>query len=344
MSTDPSSASRRAFLTASAAGLAGASLAPSQPAGPRPAAADTQDPVGIEGRRRILLRGGVVLSLDPRVGDFEKADVLIDGKLIADVAPSVSAGDALVVDCSGTIVMPGFITTHHHQYQTSSEASSRTASFEARGPGNLRLGGAEHLTAGRIDDPQNPNNAIWDSGAAPYDTAGCYISQLVACRSDSQGVTTGPDTSQVNHMPEQTDAMIRGLMTGPPNGLRLQRGTDQRPRHPVRVPGATGDTTKCRLHRETCSSSRDRLATLGFAGGPGPASAGAFVHRLAAWPLVRRVDYDHSVGNPMGMVSAAADSSERQRLVRRQHCRLYALARYAVALKSGPARPATQRQ
>src|SRR4029077_19009531 len=64
------------------------------------------------------LRGGVVLSLDPRVGDFEKADVLIDGKLIAAIGPHISAADAEVVDCSGTIVMPGFITTHHHQYET----------------------------------------------------------------------------------------------------------------------------------------------------------------------------------------------------------------------------------
>ena len=54
---------------------------------------------------RIVLRGGVVLSLDPRVGDFEKADVLIDGKRIAEVAPTISAADAEIVDCSGTIVM-----------------------------------------------------------------------------------------------------------------------------------------------------------------------------------------------------------------------------------------------
>ena len=42
--------------------------------------ADLQGLVGDGRQRRILLRGGVVLSLDPKVGDFEKADVLIDGK------------------------------------------------------------------------------------------------------------------------------------------------------------------------------------------------------------------------------------------------------------------------
>ena len=35
----------------------------------------------VQGQRRILLKGGVVLTLDPQVGDFAKADVLIeDGK------------------------------------------------------------------------------------------------------------------------------------------------------------------------------------------------------------------------------------------------------------------------
>ena len=87
--------SRREFFAAGAAGLAGVSLIPAQLAGLRSAApADIQDLVGNARRRRILLRGGVVLSLDPAVGDFEKADVLIDGKTIAEIAPAISAGDA----------------------------------------------------------------------------------------------------------------------------------------------------------------------------------------------------------------------------------------------------------
>jgi hypothetical protein len=32
--------------------------------------------------RRVLLKGGTVLSLDPQVGDFERGDVLIEGKKI----------------------------------------------------------------------------------------------------------------------------------------------------------------------------------------------------------------------------------------------------------------------
>ena len=110
--------SRREFLTATAAGLAAAAVPQAPPALRSATPRDVQNLVGDGRRRRILLRGGVVLSLDPKVGDFEKADVLIDGKTIAQVAPTIAAGDAEVVDCSGTIVMPGFITTHNHQYES----------------------------------------------------------------------------------------------------------------------------------------------------------------------------------------------------------------------------------
>src|SRR5262245_31228868 len=102
-------ASRRDFLKAGVVGFGGATLAA---AGCRSVAqglegrlsglqsatpADLQNLVGDGRKRRILLRAGVVLSLDPRVGDFESADVLIDGKTIAQVAPNISAADAEIV-------------------------------------------------------------------------------------------------------------------------------------------------------------------------------------------------------------------------------------------------------
>ena len=162
--------SRREFLTATAAGIAGVAVAPPQLAGLRSAtAAETQDLVGIDGKRRILLKGGVVLSLDPRVGDFEKADVLIDGKLIAQIAPNISVSDALVVDCSGTIVMPGFITTHHHQYETLQRSVIPDGLLA--GAWSLETYGSvvqNIWTAGRIADPRNLNTAIWDLGG-PHD-------------------------------------------------------------------------------------------------------------------------------------------------------------------------------
>src|SRR5882724_7972982 len=171
---------RRDFIRASTGGLAAATI-PAAGSGKaadnivgegRPenlrsaSSSDLQGLVGDGQQRRILLRGGVVLSLDPRVGDFEKADVLIDGKRIAEIAPTVSAGDAEIVDCTGTIVMPGFIATHHHQYETLQRsiipdgllqgAWPHRRSCESKqchlGPGScaVRPGGLLHLGARRM--------------------------------------------------------------------------------------------------------------------------------------------------------------------------------------------------
>ena len=196
---DPGSGrtSRRDFIKAGAAGLAATTISTvacgrasntgsaGQSEGLRSATpADLQGLVGDGRRRRILLRGGVVLSLDPKVGDFEKADVLIDGKKIAEIAPTVSAADAEVVDCSGTIVMPGFITTHHHQYETLQRSVIPDGLLAGAWPQESYGSVVQNIwTAGRITDPANPAAIVWDLGRVPYDPEDCYISELVACLS-----------------------------------------------------------------------------------------------------------------------------------------------------------------
>ena len=68
--------------------------------------------------RRYVIRGGSVMSLDSKVGDFPQADVLVEGKKILAVGPNLQAGGAAEIDATGRIVMPGFIDTHHHQFET----------------------------------------------------------------------------------------------------------------------------------------------------------------------------------------------------------------------------------
>ena len=58
------------------------------------------------------------MSMDPIVGDFVQADVLVEGKKILGVGPNLQAGGAAVIDARSRIVMPGFIDTHHHQFET----------------------------------------------------------------------------------------------------------------------------------------------------------------------------------------------------------------------------------
>jgi 5-methylthioadenosine/S-adenosylhomocysteine deaminase len=66
------------------------------------------------------------MSMDPSVGDFPQADVLVEGKRILAVGPNLHAGSADVIDARGRIVIPGFIDTHHHLFETRCAAFSPT--------------------------------------------------------------------------------------------------------------------------------------------------------------------------------------------------------------------------
>lgn len=62
----------------------------------------------------LLIKNGKVLTMGPQ-GILERGDVLIDdhGK-IAEVAASIDAPGAEVIDASGRIVMPGLVDAHSH--------------------------------------------------------------------------------------------------------------------------------------------------------------------------------------------------------------------------------------
>jgi 5-methylthioadenosine/S-adenosylhomocysteine deaminase len=300
---------RREFLksSASALGLAAAGISSGTLVGP-----------ALAQSRRVVLKDGIVMSLDPKVGDFEKADVLIEGKKILEVGPNLNAGTAEKIDCTGMIVMPGFVTTHHHQFYTlqrslipdgliifpgNPDQEPTAWPHETYGsvPGNI-------WTQGRIPDPANPGKYLWDLGRPPYDPEDNHLSELVACLSEiTQGVTCGTDTSQANHSPEYTDALIQGLIdSGRRTVFDYGGGAD---RGQAEFPGAMGDSTKGigRIAKKYFSS-KDQLVTLGCAGGAGPAFPGA---SYTGWQLGRSFGAyinNHAVGNPKGVIDAAADA------------------------------------
>ncbi len=66
---------------------------------------------------RTLLQNGCVITVDKELGNFRRADVLIEGTKIAAIGPDLGAADAEVIDASNMIVMPGFIDTHRHLWE-----------------------------------------------------------------------------------------------------------------------------------------------------------------------------------------------------------------------------------
>jgi hypothetical protein len=103
--------SRRQLLGLGGVGLAGTLLSPpiSRSAAAAPGAQRRPD--------RLLLKDGIVLTLDRAIGDFPQADVLIEDGKIKAVAPRIRLRGTEVIDASGMIVMPGFVDTHRHMWQ-----------------------------------------------------------------------------------------------------------------------------------------------------------------------------------------------------------------------------------
>ncbi len=197
--------------------------------------------------RAILIKDGVILSLDRQVGDFDKADVLIQGKKISSVGPNLAASapkDAVVVNAAKMIVMPGFVDTHHHQYETVMR--------------NILADGL----LGQDGAPKKNYGTVMGGVYTPvYIPADARIGELVSSLSQiNAGVTTTIDTSQVQLTPEHTDACIAGLKE---SGRRAvfsygANGKDAATRFPVEMD---------RLKKQYFSSN-DQLLTLGVNGGP----------------------------------------------------------------------------
>ena len=68
---------------------------------------------------RILIKNAIVLTQDPSLGELPRADILVEGDTIDAVGPNLSAEGAQVIDAEGDIVIPGFIDSHRHTWETS---------------------------------------------------------------------------------------------------------------------------------------------------------------------------------------------------------------------------------
>jgi 5-methylthioadenosine/S-adenosylhomocysteine deaminase len=137
---------------------------------------------------RKLIKGGIVLTQDKDLGELPSADVLVDGDQIVEVGRNITAADAEVIDATGDIVIPGFIDTHRHTWET----SIRTC--------------APDFTLG------NYFGGILDLFAPHYRPDDVYAGNLWgALECANAGITTLVDWSHIMNTPAHADEAIRGL-------------------------------------------------------------------------------------------------------------------------------------
>jgi cytosine/adenosine deaminase-related metal-dependent hydrolase len=122
--SDGSVVSRRDALKAATALAVAPLLLPRPAAAQQPATAEDRGTLerlwrdAPASRQPILLRGGTIVSMDPKVGDFLKGDVLISGRTIVAVGVQVKAtAQTQVIDATNTIVIPGFVDAHRHSWE-----------------------------------------------------------------------------------------------------------------------------------------------------------------------------------------------------------------------------------
>ncbi|MDQ2690275.1 MAG: amidohydrolase family protein [Chloroflexota bacterium] len=137
---------------------------------------------------RILIRNATVLSQDDALGEMAGADVLVEGDRIADVGRGLSADGARVIEADGDIVIPGFVDTHRHTWETSIRTS------------------APDYTLGAYF------GAILDKFAPNYRPDDVYAGNLWgALECLNAGITTLVDWSHIMNTPDHADAALKGL-------------------------------------------------------------------------------------------------------------------------------------
>lgn len=146
---------------------------------------------------KVLIRGGNILTMDDQLGDFEGGDLLIEGNKIVAIGYNLDATGAEVIDAKGKIVMPGFIDTHHHQFETALRSTLVNGMLVDDGTEQGKINYLSHIL-GKFAPAYRPEDV--------------YASELFGSLSQlDAGVTTVLDVSQIHHSPEHTDAAVEAL-------------------------------------------------------------------------------------------------------------------------------------
>src|SRR6266542_2643357 len=137
---------------------------------------------------RTLIKGGIVLTQDADLGEMAGANILIEDDRIVSVGYGLEAEGATVIDATGDIVIPGFIDTHRHTWETS-----------------IRTCAPDYALITYF-------SAILDQFAPKYRPADVHAANAWgALECINAGITTLVDWSHIMNTPDHADAAIQGL-------------------------------------------------------------------------------------------------------------------------------------
>ena len=225
---------------------------------------------------KTLIRGGTVVSMNPQIGDLT-GDVLVEDDKIIAVEPNISA-DAEVIDATDCIVIPGFVDTHRHTWETAIRGCGPNAALD------------DYFV--EVLDTLAP-------AYRPEDVRASNVAGSLECL--NAGITTLVDWSHINNTPDHADAAITALQQ---TGIRAQYAygsanlslADYWFDSKIAIPA-----DDVRRVRETYFSSDDGLLTMGLA----TRGTGFCMEEVvrAEWKLARELGIPITVHVAMGRLA-----------------------------------------
>jgi cytosine/adenosine deaminase-related metal-dependent hydrolase len=191
---------------------------------------------------RLHIRQARVVSSGPdRLPDV--TDILVEDGIIVEIAPSLLADSAEVVEARGMLLAPGFVDTHRHIWQTQLRTVATDWSLLDY-LANIRLVYSTLYTA---DDVYLGN----------------YIGALEAL---DAGITTIVDHSHILNSPDHVEAAVSGLQDSGIRGTFCYGTFHNEPRVPTNIPRDPSwrYSTAASLRKGRLSSD-DGLIQFGFA-------------------------------------------------------------------------------
>ncbi|MDO3641114.1 amidohydrolase family protein [Mucilaginibacter sp. L3T2-6] len=140
-------------------------------------------------KNKLLLKEGCIITMNQTLQVLRHTDILIENDKISAIAPELNIEDCQIIPAAGKIVMPGFVDSHRHVWESP-----------------LKGIAAEYSLMQYLQHILGPL-------AASYRPEDVFVANLYgALEALDAGITTIFDWSHIMNTPAHADAAITGLM------------------------------------------------------------------------------------------------------------------------------------